>query len=48
MSNDVEWELLRFASKKGVSVVGGASKLFKHFLNNFEGGIVSYSELPLS
>jgi uncharacterized protein (UPF0212 family) len=44
MSNDVEWELLRFASKKGISVVGGASKLFKYFLNNFEGGIVSYSD----
>jgi uncharacterized Zn finger protein (UPF0148 family) len=44
LSDDVEWELLRFASKKGVSVVGGASKLFKYFLTNFTGGIVSYSD----
>jgi hypothetical protein len=44
ISSDVEWELLRFSSKKGVSVVGGASKLFKYFLNNFTGGIVSYSD----
>ena len=44
MSSDVEWELLRFASKKGVSVVGGASKLFKHFLTTNTGGIVSYSD----
>ena len=44
LSSDVEWELLRFASKKGISVIGGASKLFKYFLTNFTGGIVSYSD----
>lgn len=38
-----QWEILRFCSKEGVSVVGGASKLFKHFLENSEGSIVSYS-----
>jgi hypothetical protein len=43
-ASDVEWELIRFASKQNVNVVGGASKIFKHFRNNYEGGIVSYSD----
>ena len=45
-SSEVEWELLRFVSKKYISVVGGASKLFKHFVNNYSNGlgIVSYSD----
>jgi endogenous inhibitor of DNA gyrase (YacG/DUF329 family) len=38
------WELSRFCSKQ--SVVGGASKLFKHFLrNNNPEEIISYSDL---
>jgi hypothetical protein len=41
-ASDVEWEMLRFASKCGVSVIGGASKLLKHFRNNYSGGVVSY------
>lgn len=28
------WEITRFANKLGVSVVGGASKLFKYFIYN--------------
>jgi hypothetical protein len=43
-SSDVEWELLRFVSKKNINVVGGASKLLKHFRNNYSGGIVSYAD----
>ena len=27
-----QWEITRFANKLGITVVGGASKLFKHFL----------------
>ena len=41
--NKEDWELLRFCNKKGVSVIGGASRLFKHFLKNNSGTIVSYA-----
>ena len=40
-----DWELIRFCSKRDTSVVGGASKLFKHFLENNEGSVVSYSNV---
>jgi uncharacterized Zn finger protein (UPF0148 family) len=43
-SPDVEWELLRFANKQNINVVDGELKLFKYFSENFEGGIVSYSD----
>jgi len=33
MSNDNEYEMLRFCDKLDFSVVGGASKLLKHFIN---------------
>ena len=40
-----EYELLRFCSKLGTSVVGGASKLFKHFLNeNNVVSVISYCD----
>lgn len=29
-----EWELSRVCSKNGITVVGGAGKLFKYFVNN--------------
>jgi very-short-patch-repair endonuclease len=46
MGKEVEWELLRFASKLNKSVQGGASKLFKHFVKEYSEnkGIVSYSD----
>jgi hypothetical protein len=31
---DGEWELSRFCVKKGLSIVGGASKLFNYFIKN--------------
>lgn len=31
-SKSVEWELLRFSTAVGINVVGGAGKLFKHFV----------------
>lgn len=40
-----EWELARFCCEADVSVVGGASKLFHHFLENHKGTIVSYSNI---
>lgn len=43
---DIQWEIIRLASKKNVSVRGGVSKLFKEFLkqNNPE-SIITYSDL---
>ena len=39
-----DWELIRFASKCGVNVVGGASKLLACFRKNHSGSIVSYED----
>ena len=39
------YELLRFCNKINVNVIGGASKLFKYFLNNYNPNeITSYSD----
>jgi len=39
------FELLRFCNKKNTTVIGGASKLFKHFLRNFEvKKVISYAD----
>lgn len=40
-----QWELSRFCSKRGCNVIGGASKLFRYFLDNYTGDIVSYSDI---
>ena len=41
-----QWELVRFCCKAGTSVVGGASKLFTHFIKNYNPtSIVSYSDI---
>ncbi len=40
-----EWELLRFCNKVNHSVIGGASKLFKHFIKNYQPKqIISYAD----
>lgn len=39
-----EWELLRLCSKKFFNIVGGASKLFKYFIRNYNPeSIISYA-----
>ena len=43
-----DWELLRFCNKKYTSVIGGASKLFKHFTKSNTGIIVSYADMRRS
>lgn len=41
-----EWELRRFCSKVGTNVVGGASKLFSHFVKQYNPkSIISYSDI---
>lgn len=40
-----DYELLRFCTRRGVSVVGGASRLFKHFINTYNPqSVVSYAD----
>ena len=46
---DNVFELLRFCNKLNTSVVGGASKLFKYFLNNYNPQkVISYCDLRWS
>ena len=43
-----QWEIVRFCSKSGLNVIGSASKLFKHFVNNYLNDneiIISYSHI---
>lgn len=39
-----DWELIRYATKSGCTVVGGASKLLSHFRKCFMGSIITYSD----
>lgn len=43
-----EYELLRFASKMNVTVIGGFSRLLKHFRINNKGTIISYANRRFS
>lgn len=44
-----QWELVRFCSKTNMRVVGGASKLFKHFIKEYDpDSIVSFSMNDIS
>ena len=44
IKND-NWELVRFCNKLDTAVIGGASKLFSHFVNNYKfKQMVSYSD----
>ena len=47
-SRNYDWELVRFASKNGCNVVGGASKMFSHFRKSHSGSIVSYADIRYS
>ena len=43
-NKNYDWELIRFVNKKNTKITGGASKLFKNFLKNHNGSIISYSD----
>lgn len=43
-NKNYDWELIRFASKCGMNVVGGASKLLSQFSRLNSGSIVSYAD----
>lgn len=41
-NNTYKYELIRYCSKLGYTVVGGASKLLKYFRDKYPGSIISY------
>lgn len=43
-NKNYSWELVRYCSKSGISVIGGASKLLSHFRRIYKGSIISYSD----
>lgn len=44
-----EWELVRYASLRGVQVIGGAGKLFQYFINKYNpDSVISYSSNDIS
>ena len=44
--NENTWELSRFCSKLNTSIIGGASKLFQYFINNYNPDVVvSFSDI---
>jgi hypothetical protein len=47
-AKDYEYELARYCSKSGYVITGGASKIFKHFLNNYSCySMICYSDMML-
>jgi len=48
-SKNNEYEMLRFCNKLNTNVIGGASKLFKYFIRNYEyNKIISYADRSYS
>lgn len=44
-SKEYSFELLRFCNKLNTTIIGGADKLFKHFLNNYQPKeVISYAD----
>ena len=43
-NKNYDWEMVRYASKIGCHIVGGASKLLARFRKNHSGSIVSYAD----
>lgn len=43
-NTNYDYELVRYCSLLNTNVIGGASKLLKHFLANYKGSIISYSD----
>lgn len=48
MAKKWDWELIRLCTKKDWVVVGGKSKLLKHFLQAHEGSVFSYDNNDIS
>jgi len=47
--NKHQWELTRFCNKLNINVIGGASKLFKYFIQNYNPNeILSFCDISIS
>ncbi len=46
-NKNFDWEITRFAVKKNMTVIGGFSKLWKYFLDAYEGDVITYSDRRL-
>jgi hypothetical protein len=46
-NKSTDWELIRFSTKLGHTVVGGASKILSHFRKNHPGSIGTYADLMI-
>ena len=46
--NKACWELTRFCTKMNTRVINGAERLLKHFLQEYEGNVVSYASHDIS
>jgi hypothetical protein len=45
-NKNYEWEMVRFCGLKDHTIVGGASKLFKHFVEKYNPkSVLSYADL---
>ncbi len=42
-SGKYDWEILRYCNKKYTNIIGGFSKLLKHFNKNYQGTVISYA-----
>lgn len=43
---NTEWELFRYVTKAGVKVIGGVSKLFKHFVEEYKpSNLITYCDI---
>jgi len=47
-NNEMDFELLRMTNRMGVTVVGGFSKIMKHFMRENPGSLVSYANRRFS
>lgn len=43
-NKNYSWEIIRYCSKDGITVVGGGSKLLKYFRERYGGSIITYSD----
>ena len=44
-NKNIEWEIYRYSTKLGYNIVGGASKLFNHFIKDYNPkSIITYSD----
>ena len=44
LNDTADWEIARFASKLGMSIIGGASKMLKYFRAQHQGSIMTYAD----